>query len=583
MAGSDASTGIVSWRGWGARANFSTDDEALSPQLRFLEVDQRILIMATLVLVGCSELEEKALQAPLAAQNLRLPVRKASSPAELSQAVEEAGTLLILASEEADPLSVSDVLKQARGKAVPCVVLGKRAGQAAAEAWWAAGAEDYLGPEELWRVGPIVRRALETAAWKAKERRSGRREQQMLRLLTAVQDLSLARDVPAIQAIVRRAARDLTGADGATFVLKDADKCYYADEDAIGPLWKGQRFPLTACISGWVMANKEPVVIEDIFNDARVPIEAYRPTFVKSLAMVPIRTKDPIGAIGNYWAQRRRAEPEEIEMLQALANTTAVAMENVQVYAELENRVKDRTRLLEQTNRELETFSYSVSHDLRSPITAIMGFAQLLSETAGEGSVEEVRNFCDRIIHHAHRMSGLIRDLLRLAKVAQTELKFQSVDLSEIASQTLARLKEGDQTRTVRTVVSGNLTAQADPELAGIVMDNLLSNAWKYTSKKEEAVIEFGGKSDPQNGFVFFVRDNGAGFDPRSATRLFAPFQRLHDDKQFAGVGVGLATVQRIVHKHGGRIWAEGAVDEGATFYFTLPESAPALDCSRAA
>src|SRR5215216_2626800 len=165
---------------------------------------------------------------------------------------------------------------------------------------------------------------------------------QMSRLVSAVQELSLARNLATITDVVRRAARELTGADGATFVLREGDKCHYAEENAISPLWKGQRFPLSTCISGWAMLNRQAAVIEDIYADPRIPADAYRPTFVKSLAMVPIRTEAPIGAIGNYWATRRQPTGEEVELLQALANTTAVAMENVRVYAELEQRVKER-------------------------------------------------------------------------------------------------------------------------------------------------------------------------------------------------------------------------------------------------
>jgi len=157
-------------------------------------------------------------------------------------------------------------------------------------------------------------------------------------LVQVVQELSLARDVAAVQDITRRAARALTGADGATFVLRDDDKCFYADEDAIAPLWKGLRFPLESCISGWSMLNRQAVVIEDIYADARIPHEAYRPTFVQSLAMVPIRSTDPLGAIGNYWARRHRPTADEVALLQALADSTAVAMENIATLAELARR-----------------------------------------------------------------------------------------------------------------------------------------------------------------------------------------------------------------------------------------------------
>ncbi|HEX5840918.1 MAG TPA: diguanylate cyclase [Pseudomonas sp.] len=174
------------------------------------------------------------------------------------------------------------------------------------------------------------------------------------RLIQAVQELSMARSLDTVADIVRHAARELVGADGATFVLRDGGQCFYKDEDAISPLWKGQRFPLQACISGWAMLNRQATVIEDIYLDARIPHAAYRPTFVKSLVMVPIRTLEPIGAIGTYWASQYRATPTQVEMLQALADSTSVALENVQMYAELERRVEERTAQLAEANSRLQ-------------------------------------------------------------------------------------------------------------------------------------------------------------------------------------------------------------------------------------
>ena len=171
--------------------------------------------------------------------------------------------------------------------------------------------------------------------------------QAMAHLVEVVQALSFAHDLPAVMDIVRRAARDLTGADGATFVLRDGDLCFYAEENAISPLWKGRRFPMSTCISGWVMLHRQSAVIEDIYADDRIPAEAYRPTFVKSLAMVPIRTHDPVGAIGNYWARTCRPTAEQVNILQALADTTAVALENVRVYADLQQKVRDMAALMQ--------------------------------------------------------------------------------------------------------------------------------------------------------------------------------------------------------------------------------------------
>ncbi len=190
--------------------------------------------------------------------------------------------------------------------------------------------------------------------------------QKLKLLVNTIQKLSLARDIDTVTSVVRKAARELTGADGATFVLKDEGKCYYADEDAIAPLWKGQRFPMSACVSGWTMINKKSVAIKDIYKDDRIPVEAYRSTFVKSLAMVPIRTMEPIGAIGNYWADQHEPTEEEIELLQTLADITSISIENVYVFNELKEQ-----------NKKLYEIAFMQSHQVRVPVAQIQGLFNL--------------------------------------------------------------------------------------------------------------------------------------------------------------------------------------------------------------
>ena len=400
----------------------------------------------------------------------------------------------------------------------------------------------------------------------------------MQHLVTVVQRLSQARTLEAIQAIVRRAARELTHADGATFVLRDVNLCYYADEDAISPLWKGQRFPMSACISGWAMLNRQAAIIEDIYADARIPHDAYRPTFVKSLVMMPIRTVEPIGAIGVYWASRHKATPEEVNLLQALADSTSVAMEAAGLFATLEKRVAERTEELarrttelEVLNRELEAFSYSVAHDLRAPLITIDGFAQVLKETTAEALDESALGHLGHIQTAVARMHRLIEDLLGLSKIVRASMVKTRVDLSAMGREIAQRLRDAAPQRAGEIVIAPDLTAQADPGLLRIVLENLLSNAWKFTSKREHAHIELDTVRGAEGDTVFRLKDNGAGFDPRYASKLFGPFQRCHSQSDFPGTGIGLATVQRIVHRHGGKIWVEAQMDRGASFFFTLP------------
>jgi signal transduction histidine kinase/CheY-like chemotaxis protein len=458
----------------------------------------------------------------------------------------EALTLARARYPEVSILSVSGAVTEDRAKAV-----------------LAAGASNYFLKDDLTHLAAAIRAEQEKIEAQRKTRA-------MLLLLKAVQELSLARDLGSIMTITRRAARELTGADGASFVLRDGDKCYYADEDAIAPLWKGQRFPLANCVSGWVMDHRQPAVIPDIYADPRVPVEAYRPTFVKSMAMVPIRTESPIGAIGNYWAHMRAPTPEEVELLEALANTTAVAMENVQIHHELEKRVKDRTADLEAANKELETFSYAVSHDLKSPLRTILGYSDIiLKEGADKLGDTEKRHL--QVIHSSgKRMAGLIEDMLRLAKYSRAPLTRGEVDLSRIVRDIVARLTATSPDRAVSTDIADGLVVEGDAGLLTAALENLLSNAWKYSAKNPETRIEFGAAAQSNGTHAYYIRDNGVGFDMGNAGNLFQPFYRLHSEDEFSGTGVGLATVQRIIQRHGGRIWAEAEVGKGATFYFTL-------------
>jgi PAS domain S-box-containing protein len=230
-------------------------------------------------------------------------------------------------------------------------------------------------------------------------------------------------------------------------------------------------------------------------------------------------------------------------------------------------RAKDAA---EAANAELEAFSYSVAHDLRAPLRGMNGFARLLLESYGEKFDAEGQEWLNEILLNAKRMADLIDALLELSRVARSEVNTESVDLSSIARTLVAQLSTAEPARVVEIVIGEQLRADLDPRLARALIDNLVRNAWKFTSKVELARIELGA-TEVGGARAFYVRDNGAGFDMAYAKKLFAPFQRLHSGREFPGTGIGLATVQRILHRHGGRIWAEGAVNRGATFYFSIP------------
>jgi PAS domain S-box-containing protein len=243
---------------------------------------------------------------------------------------------------------------------------------------------------------------------------------------------------------------------------------------------------------------------------------------------------------------------------------------------ELEDRVAARTRELERVNRELEAFSFSVSHDLRSPLRTILGFSEILIED-NEKTLDAVSlDHLKRIAAGATRMNELINDLLQLSKISRHVMGRESFDLSEMSASVVARLIEAAPLRKVHVVIAPGILAEGDPNLMTIVLENLLGNAWKFTSKLENASIEVGvaGSAGEQ---IYFVRDNGAGFDMKNSGRLFGAFQRLHASKEFEGTGVGLSIVQRIIARHEGRIWADAEVGRGATFFFTLWNARPPI------
>lgn len=237
---------------------------------------------------------------------------------------------------------------------------------------------------------------------------------------------------------------------------------------------------------------------------------------------------------------------------------------------DLERRVAERTAELEVANRHLAAFSYSVSHDLRAPLRTINGFSEALAEECGDRLGEEGRRYLDRVLSGTKRMAELIEGMLSLGRVVNTELRRAPVDLSALAHDAARELLE-HESRAAELVIEPGLRALGDATLLRAVMSNLLSNAFKFTSHRERARIQVGRRGEDGGKPVFFVRDNGVGFDMRHADKLFGVFQRLHRQEEFPGTGVGLATVERVVSRHGGRIWAEATLGAGAIFLFTLP------------
>jgi len=377
-------------------------------------------------------------------------------------------------------------------------------------------------------------------------------------LIDLVQSLSLATSQAEITNTVTRAVRRLLGADGATFVFREGDCCYYADEDSVQPLWMGKRFPLARCISGWAMDKQRTVVVDDIREDGRIPQEAYRPTFVRSLAMAPVRTPAPVAAIGAYWASPRQPDDEQVALLQAIAHAASLALQNLELVNSLKMASETKSRLLS-----------AVGHDLRQPLQSLSLFAGVLE---AEATSPKARAAAGQINEAVDRMANLLGSILALAELdtGNVRVATKAVAVNDLLAPLEQEMAPQAKAKGIglRRVPS-SLKVQTDADLMSAILRNLVANSIRYT---ERGRVLMGARRHGDHVHVL-VADTGIGIETAKQSFIFEEFYQVgNTGRDFsAGTGVGLAIVRRLADVLGHRVTVRSIEGRGSLFTVAVP------------
>jgi PAS domain S-box-containing protein len=401
-----------------------------------------------------------------------------------------------------------------------------------------------------------------------------RRVQESERLAAVNHELAKSLRLETVAQAMCRAARDLTGADGATFVVREGDEVVYVEEDAIAPLWKGERFPAGQCISGWAVERRAPVIVEDVFAEPRAPQEAYARTFVHAVAMVPILRSEPQAALGAYWSRPYRPSAHEMALLEALADAAAIALRNAALYAEAEAARRDA----EAASRAKDEFIAVVSHELRSPLSAIRMWTTLLRQR--EPSREQMQHGLSVIERNVEAQVQLVSDLLDVSRILSGKLHvdLQATDIAAVVHAAIDAVRPAALAKNVHIEEPSDVVVHpvwGDPGRLQQVAWNVLSNAVKFTPPGGRVSVRIERKT---SRFVrLVVSDTGEGIPPSMLPHIFERFRQADptSTRQHGGLGLGLAIARHLVDLHGGRIDAESdGGGQGATFTVTLPVDA---------
>lgn len=392
-------------------------------------------------------------------------------------------------------------------------------------------------------------------------------------LMNAVERLSAANDEMEIAAIIRGAARRLVGADGITVVLRKGDRVHYVDEDAVGPLWKGQNFPIEACISGWAMLNKQTVVIDDITSDPRIPLAAYQPTFVKSLAMAPVGGPEPLASIGAYWGTKRRPTDDEVHALETMARAASIALENVRLRQELSAALKEA----QSAERAKSAFLANMSREIRTPLNGLATMVELLERLHTD---ERQKQLCGVLKTSAEDTVQLVCEILDFAHLESGRSSLYATQFDLVAAVRSAATPHAIEAQRRRLAFNIEIADEAKGIFLGDVarvqqiVDLLAANAVKYTDQGSVTVrVEEEERVGVRSMFKLSVIDTGLGFDETTAGALFDRFSQGETSR--GGLGLGLAIADAIARAMGGDISASAESGLGSAFTVRLPLERP--------
>jgi len=411
--------------------------------------------------------------------------------------------------------------------------------------------------------------------WIQREEEIKRLNSRLEILVDSIKEFSTAHELSEVYHTAVSAARRLTDAESSAMIIKEGDTCQCVDEDASEPLLKGQKVSQGDCIADYVLSSGKPMIVEDMEKDLQITKEPFKNIQVKSLAIFPIHSQVTLGAMALLWRESYSFKTDETRLIETLLDAASQAIENINLYKNLEERVKIRTKDLEKANEELQAFSYTVSHDLKAPIRAIDGYIDLMMDELGEHMSKESQSYATTIRSSVVKMNQLIDDLLRYSRFDKSSAHIECVAVLPVIRKVMDEFKDQiEQSGAICKLPVESIRVIADETGLTVVLRNLVDNALKFSRSRPQPHIAIALEDIP-GYWMIVVQDNGIGFEMTYRNKIFDVFERLHGGKEYPGSGIGLALVKKAMLRMNGMVWAESKPGIGSKFFLRFPKITP--------